>query len=542
MCPHDNTRASIGFVPLLISTLLILQSYAPAYSDNGIPVTYRILRFNHLTLKNGVSQGMVRAIYPDRTGLMWFGARGGIEIEPHSYQTGWFVVLGSLALALIVYGGIRRRLDKLEAAKRALEKEVADRTLQLRASKESVHRLTEHLEQRVLERTAALHDSEERYRVLFEEGPTSLWEIDMSKVQSLLERWRNAGVTNLRAFFDEQPEAVLQCLELIKILDINLATWRLYEADSKEQLRFHARQVWNADSLRAFKEQLLAVDEGRTENEFETSAQTLAGKKVNILVRWRIVPGCEHKLSRIFVATIDISEKNESLNELQASRARFRALSAHLQSSREQERLAIARDLHDELGQTLTSLKMDMAMLERKARNASAKHGCSAVMADIETMQKRIAETIKFVRSLITDLRPEVLDTLGLLPALEWQIEEFHKRTGLAYKFHKEVEGLDLPKDHAVAVFRIFQESLTNIARHASASKVQAKIEKRNGALWLEVADNGKGITPEELNASGKFGLLGMHERVLTFGGEVTIDGAPGRGTTVKIKVPLPAE
>lgn len=244
-------------------------------------------------------------------------------------------------------------------------------------------------------------------------------------------------------------------------------------------------------------------------------------------------------MSRVFVATIDITERKEILHALQASRERLRALSAHLQSSREQERLAIARDLHDELGQALTSLKMDMSMLERKAKSTSGKFNGATVLGDIETMQGLIAGTINKVRSLITELRPEVLDTLGLVPALEWQIEEFHKRTNLAFEFNTEVEELQLSKEHAVAVFRVFQESLTNVARHAQASKVTARIEKHAGTLWVEIADDGKGITTEDLNAPGKFGLLGMRERALLFGGEVTITSTPGRGTTVKIKVPI---
>jgi signal transduction histidine kinase len=235
----------------------------------------------------------------------------------------------------------------------------------------------------------------------------------------------------------------------------------------------------------------------------------------------------------------EIVERKQAEYELLASRERLRALSAHLQSLREQDRLAIARDLHDELGQALTSLKMDISMLERKAKSANGKFDGATVLGDIATMQERIAGTIKHVRSLITELRPEVLDTLGLVPALEWQLEEFHNRTGLAYEFNAEVEELHLAKEHALAVFRIFQESLTNIARHAEASQVKAKIEKRDHALWIEIADNGKGISPEALNATGKFGLLGMRERALVFGGEVSITGAPGHGTTVKVKAPL---
>jgi PAS domain S-box-containing protein len=387
-----------------------------------------------------------------------------------------------------------------------------------------------------------IRESQNRYQVLFDEAPTPLWEIDMSAVKSLLEQWQKRGVDNLRVFLAEHPEAVEQCLSLIKTLDVNQVAWRLYQADSKEQLIANARQIWNAESMSAFKEQLLVIAAGKTDNEFETSQQTLRGKKLNIWVHWHVVPGCEQSLAKIFIATIDVTERVKTLDELQASRARLRALSAHLQSSREQERLAIARDLHDELGQALTSLKMDMSMLERKAQSANGQFDCAAVLGDIAIMQERIAETIKHVRGLITELRPEVLDTLGLLPALEWQLEEFYKRTGMPFDFDSTVADLNVPSAHAVAVFRIFQESLTNIARHANAGRVSAKIEKRDAALWVEISDDGRGISPEEFNAPGKFGLLGMRERALVFGGEVEITGAPGRGTTVKIKVPLSEE
>lgn len=387
-----------------------------------------------------------------------------------------------------------------------------------------------------------IRESRNRYHVLFEEAPISLWELDMSKVKKLFDKWRREGIDALKAFFKQNPEAVEQGLGLVEILDVNQATLQLYQADSKEQLIANARQVWTAESRQSFTEEMiLAISAGKTDDHFETSLQTLRGKKIRVWGQWHLMPDYEQSLSRVFVATLDITQQKKYMDKLRASRGRLRSLSAHLQFLREQERVAIARDLHDELGQALTSLKMDMSMLARKVKSAGDKFNRATVFDDIETMQARITGAIKYVRNLITELRPEVLDTLGLLPALGWQIGEFHKRTGMACEFNSEVQELQLGSEHAVAVFRIFQESLTNIVRHANANKVSAKIEKRNHTLWVEISDNGKGITREELNAPGKFGLLGMRERALLFGGEVEITGAPGQGTTVKIKVPLPA-
>jgi PAS domain S-box-containing protein len=242
----------------------------------------------------------------------------------------------------------------------------------------------------------------------------------------------------------------------------------------------------------------------------------------------------------VLIVCEDITDRKQAEEKLHTSRERLRALGAYLQSMLEQERVRVARNLHDELGQGLTSLKMGLSLLGRQIENADGKFEAPTILREIGSMQKLIVIIINQVRNLITELRPAILDTLGLMPALEWQLEEFHKRTSLAYEFHSEVKELEITKEHAVAVFRIFQEVLNNVARHAQAGKVEVDVAKHDQALWVEIADNGRGITTDELNAPGKFGLLGMRERASVFGGEVCITGAPGLGTTVKIKVPIP--
>jgi PAS domain S-box-containing protein len=235
----------------------------------------------------------------------------------------------------------------------------------------------------------------------------------------------------------------------------------------------------------------------------------------------------------------DITASKQALENLEASGERLRALSAHLQSLREQERLAIARDMHDELGQVLTSLMMDLTVLER--RSETAEEGLKPVfyLQEIKKMKEVVEATIDRVTQLITKLRPQVLDSLGLLEALEWQIQEFRRYAGLEYEFISEVDEIKVAAEPAVAVFRIFQESLTNIARHARAGKVVVEIKSHNDSICLEIRDDGIGISATDLEKSDAFGLLGMKERALIFGGEVEIAGTPGQGTTVKVRIPI---
>ncbi|MCI0692964.1 PAS domain-containing protein [candidate division KSB1 bacterium] len=234
----------------------------------------------------------------------------------------------------------------------------------------------------------------------------------------------------------------------------------------------------------------------------------------------------------------DITERKQALENLEASSERLRALSAHLQFLREQERLAIARDMHDELGQVLTSLMMDLTVLERRSETAGEALTPAFYLQEIKRMKEVIEATIDRITQLITKLRPQVLDSLGLLEALEWQIQEFRRHAGLEYEFISEVDEIELAAEPAVAVFRIFQESLTNIARHAHASKVVVEIKAHDDNICLEIRDNGAGISAAALEKHDAFGLLGMKERALVFGGEVEIAGTPGQGTTVKVRIP----
>jgi len=230
----------------------------------------------------------------------------------------------------------------------------------------------------------------------------------------------------------------------------------------------------------------------------------------------------------------EIIEHKRTEQALKNGREALRALSARLQNVREDERTNIARTIHDELGSALTGLKMDIAWLERKFAAEPPEH----IRHRTSEMQTDIDQTIQLVRKLSTELRPGVLDTVGLIGAMEWQTEEFKKRTN-ARCVLKLQENIQLDPERATAIFRIFQEILTNITRHAEASSVRITAEEHETALVLEVTDNGKGMSKEQITGPEAIGILGMRERAHVFGGDIKISSIPAKGTTISVRIPL---
>jgi signal transduction histidine kinase len=225
--------------------------------------------------------------------------------------------------------------------------------------------------------------------------------------------------------------------------------------------------------------------------------------------------------------------KAQLFEEIQASRERLRDLAGYLQTARETERTHIAQEIHDEFGQALTALKMDLSWLSRRLPADEPR-----LAKRVGTMSKLIDSTIQMVRRVATELRPGLLDDLGLVAALEWQAEEFAERSGIDCELHIEQEEIVLHQDLATALFRIFQESLTNVARHAQATEVHVALEDSPHEVVLIVRDNGKGITKDQVSAPQSLGLIGIQERAHFWGGDVTFEGIAGQGTTVTVRIP----
>jgi PAS domain S-box-containing protein len=224
---------------------------------------------------------------------------------------------------------------------------------------------------------------------------------------------------------------------------------------------------------------------------------------------------------RIFFHMVtDITDRKEAEERLRTSREQLRSLSAYLESVREEERKNMAREIHDELGQTSSNEQ-------------------ELVLEKTKSMSKLVDTAIQTVQRISAELRPGILDDLGLAAALEWQVGEFEKLTEIKCEFPSKPRDIVLDQDRSTAIFRIFQETLTNVVRHANATKVKVGLKEESGKIVLRVRDNGKGIGDKQISDPKAFGIIGMRERVRPWRGEVKISGSPGKGTTVVVSIPL---
>lgn len=232
----------------------------------------------------------------------------------------------------------------------------------------------------------------------------------------------------------------------------------------------------------------------------------------------------------------DITERKKADEQLNESLKEIRRLAAHLQDIREEERASMAREIHDELGQQLTGLKIDVTWVLKKTKeDETIQHKLKGTVDLLDTM-------VKTVRKIATELRPSILDDLGLVEAMEWQGKEFEKRSGIPVQFVSTDESIAPDSNIAIALFRIYQESLTNVARHSAATHVDTRLELRDNRIILSITDNGKGFDTTGIAHKKTLGLLGMKERSLMMGGNYDITSKPGGGTTVLVSVPLHGE
>lgn len=347
----------------------------------------------------------------------------------------------------------------------------------------------------------ALRESEERYRTLVETSPHAIMLTDLdSKI----------------LMCNQQTLAQHGCESVEEI--VGKFTLDFIAPEDHQRTNSDTQKTLEMGSIRNVEYTFLKQDGTRFPGELSLS----------------LIKDSKGEPKAIMAVSRDIAMRKQAEEEIRKSHEQLHNLAAHLESIREEERTLIAREIHDELGQALTALKMDMSWLGKKL---SA--GQDFLSEKIESMTRLLDITIQTVKKISTELRPGLLDDLGLAAAIEWQAEDFQKRTGISCEISIKPEDIILDKERSTAVFRIFQETLTNIARHSRASMVEVSMRMEDNMIELKVQDNGKGISEEQVNDHNSFGIIGIRERVNFLGGNVEIRGQRNKGTSITVKIPL---
>jgi PAS domain S-box-containing protein len=341
-----------------------------------------------------------------------------------------------------------------------------------------------------------------------------------------------------RMLAESSASAILYHLDDGTLAYVNPAAVRMTGYTRDELLRLKIWDLLHPDVRPAVEARLRARQGGENIVEQNEVPMLIKGGET----RWitytagRVI--IQGKPAIIAMAT-DVTERKQAEEQLRASREQLRALSARLLSAREEERKSIAREIHDELGQALTGLIIELSWLEDRLAALPDADYARPLLGKVESMLRLADSTVESVRRIAAELRPGLLDDFGLVAAIEWHAQEFEQRTGVGCQVTSELDETTLSPEQATALFRIAQEALTNVARHAAATAAVVRLFREGGQLVLRVEDNGRGIGAEKSSPSGSLGILGMRERAALLGGSVQITGTPGGGTTVMARVPV---
>ena len=339
-----------------------------------------------------------------------------------------------------------------------------------------------------------------------------------------------------RSVFNQANDAMFVCYlnyarTLSNFVEVNEVACRTLEY-TKEEL--HDQNPYSALFNNFEGEIVKIIDKIWLEGHaiFDTFQVTKTGNRIRAEISSHLIE-FNDKPAVLFISR-DISQREEAERKIKDTGERLRNLALHLQNIREEERTLIAREIHDELGQMLTFLKIQIALVGKKLNDDQQ------ILKDkIDSSLKLIDDSIDAIQKISEKLRPNVLDELGITAAIDWQAKDFSERIGIECVCDLPKEEPFLDKEKSTAVFRIFQEALTNVARHANANRVFISLTEYKENLILEIKDDGKGITVNQINNPRSLGILGMKERAMLFGGTVTIKSSMNSGTTVRVELPI---
>lgn len=346
--------------------------------------------------------------------------------------------------------------------------------------------------------------------------------------------------TKFRMLAESSASAILYHLDDGTLAYVNPAAVRMTGYSRDELLKLKIWDLLHPDFRTVVEERLRARQAGEpvvSQNEVRMIVKGGETRWINYTAGRMEIEGNNAMIAMV----TDVTERKRAEEELRASHEQLRALAARLESVREEEGTRIAREIHDELGSALTGLKWDLERVNKALAETRSASALPEARGKIRGMLGTIDNTINTVRRISSELRPGVLDDLGLVAAIEWQARQFQERTGILCQFAAGVEEANLDRQASTAIFRMFQEILTNILRHAQAGKVWINAYEKEDHFVLEVRDDGRGISEAEKYNSHSLGLLGMRERGHLIGGRIEIGGVKGEGTTVIVRVPLAA-
>jgi len=369
--------------------------------------------------------------------------------------------------------------------------------------------------------------------------------LHMAILHDITERKRAEQVRSLlAAVVDSSDDAILS-----KSLDGNILSWnqgaeRLYGYSTEEIIGQSVSILIPPDRPNELQEVVERLKRGDILQHYETKRIKKDGSCINVSVTLSPVRDGSGRIIGASAIGHDITRRKQAeaeqellYQQVQAGETQLRQLASYLQTTQENERASLAREIHDQLGQALTALKMDLAWLTKRIPREQ-----SALKEKADSMAKLIDETVFAVRHIATELRPGLLDHLGLVAAVEWQAHEFTRHTGIACDLQLEEIQPALEDGLATQLFRIVQEALTNIARHAQATQSTIKLATKAETILLHIEDNGVGIQQSQITNSKSLGLLGMRERALAYGGQFHIRGHRRKGTRLEIRIPRQGE
>ncbi len=369
----------------------------------------------------------------------------------------------------------------------------------------------------------------ECYRTLFDYLPIPVWEEDWTEVIQYVSEVASRGVTDLEEFLREHPEVLAECDRRLRIMDVSRATLELFGARTREELVRERPRLFTDRSLATFRQSVVAVWQGKSSFQAETSVRTLSGREIEVQFTLRLVADPEHQRSLGLACLVDITDRKQT--ELALRRER-KTLEEMLELQ-EHERRLIGYEIHDGLAQQLSG-----AMMFLQAFRDQFAERPSEQWKSFDQGLQALSEATAEARRLIDDLRPVVLEEGGIVPALEDLIEKLHARFGMEIEYVADAQLSRLAPLHEFVVFRIVQEALTNARRHSRTKRVRVELRQCDDRLYLEVRDWGVGFDPQRV-PPGHYGLEGIRERSRLLGGRVEIQSAPGEGTRLALEVPV---